>query len=104
MKLKIKQNNEDIRCNFGFIAAGIDSRVAKVLSDVQLVAPYDRIVKSFSGGQQARLLLAAGKHRFSFLSLLGLIISMRYVPLFDVALISPVFFTLHLTAFFSFLS
>ena len=39
---------------------GIDSRIAKVLNDVQLEAPYDRIIKSFSGGQQARLLLAAG--------------------------------------------
>ena len=42
-----------------FISLGIDSRIAKVLTDVQLIAPYDRIIKSFSGGQQARLLLAA---------------------------------------------
>ncbi len=34
-------------------------RIEKVLSVVNLKAPLDRIVKSFSGGQQARLLLAS---------------------------------------------
>mmetsp|Transcript_4843 Transcript_4843/g.7002 ORF Transcript_4843/g.7002 Transcript_4843/m.7002 type:complete len:533 (+) Transcript_4843:37-1635(+) len=37
----------------------IEAKVAKVLREVVLEAPGDRIVKSFSGGQQARLLLAA---------------------------------------------
>jgi ATPase subunit of ABC transporter with duplicated ATPase domains len=36
----------------------IDPRIDKVLAVVNLDAPKDRIVKSFSGGQQARLLLA----------------------------------------------
>jgi ATPase subunit of ABC transporter with duplicated ATPase domains len=37
----------------------IDPRIDAVLEVVNLKAPYDRIVKSFSGGQQARLLLAS---------------------------------------------
>ncbi len=37
----------------------IDPRIDKVLAVVNLNAPHDRIVKSFSGGQQARLLLAS---------------------------------------------
>ncbi|OGZ06103.1 MAG: hypothetical protein A2845_01660 [Candidatus Lloydbacteria bacterium RIFCSPHIGHO2_01_FULL_49_22] len=37
----------------------IDPKIVKVLEVVHLNAPFDRIVKSFSGGQQARLLLAA---------------------------------------------
>lgn len=37
----------------------IDVRIDKVLDIVNLKAPHDRIVKSFSGGQQARLLLAS---------------------------------------------
>lgn len=37
----------------------IDVRIDKVLEVVNLKAPHDRIVKSFSGGQQARLLLAS---------------------------------------------
>ncbi len=37
----------------------IDPRIEAVLEVVNLVAPHDRIVKSFSGGQQARLLLAS---------------------------------------------
>lgn len=37
----------------------IDPRIDAVLEVVNLVAPHDRIVKSFSGGQQARLLLAS---------------------------------------------
>ncbi|MDP3962785.1 MAG: ABC-F family ATP-binding cassette domain-containing protein [bacterium] len=37
----------------------IDVRIDKVLEVVNLHAPHDRIVKSFSGGQQARLLLAS---------------------------------------------
>lgn len=37
----------------------IDSKIATVLDAVNLKAPLERIVKSFSGGQQARLLLAA---------------------------------------------
>ncbi len=36
----------------------IDPRIDKVLEAVNLNAPKDRVVKSFSGGQQARLLLA----------------------------------------------
>ncbi len=37
----------------------IDPRIDAVLEVVHLSAPHDRIVKSFSGGQQARLLLAS---------------------------------------------
>lgn len=37
----------------------IDPRIDSVLEVVNLNAPHDRIVKSFSGGQQARLLLAS---------------------------------------------
>ena len=37
----------------------IDPRIDEVLKVVNLEAPHDRIVKSFSGGQQARLLLAS---------------------------------------------
>ncbi len=37
----------------------IDPRIKKVLEVVNLSAPTDRIIKSFSGGQQARLLLAS---------------------------------------------
>lgn len=37
----------------------IDPRIDAVLEVVNLSAPHDRIVRSFSGGQQARLLLAS---------------------------------------------
>jgi ATPase subunit of ABC transporter with duplicated ATPase domains len=37
----------------------IDPRIDEILEVVNLQAPHDRIVKSFSGGQQARLLLAS---------------------------------------------
>jgi len=37
----------------------IDPRIDEVLEIVHLSAPHDRIVRSFSGGQQARLLLAS---------------------------------------------
>ncbi len=37
----------------------IDPRIDEVLEVMNLVAPHDRIIKSFSGGQQARLLLAS---------------------------------------------
>ena len=37
----------------------IDPRIEKVLDVVHLKAPFDRIISSFSGGQQARLLLAS---------------------------------------------
>ena len=37
----------------------IDPRIDAVLEIVNLAAPHDRIVRSFSGGQQARLLLAS---------------------------------------------
>ena len=37
----------------------IEPKIKKVLEVVHLSAPIDRIVRSFSGGQQARLLLAA---------------------------------------------
>jgi ATPase subunit of ABC transporter with duplicated ATPase domains len=37
----------------------IDPRIAKVLDVVHLAAPLDKIIKTFSGGQQARLLLAS---------------------------------------------
>ena len=37
----------------------LEAKMARALQDVLLEAPGDRIIKSFSGGQQARLLLAA---------------------------------------------
>ncbi|OGD68781.1 hypothetical protein A2996_00985 [Candidatus Campbellbacteria bacterium RIFCSPLOWO2_01_FULL_34_15] len=37
----------------------IDPRIDNVLEVINLHAPHDRIIKSFSGGQQARLLLAS---------------------------------------------
>jgi len=37
----------------------IDPRIDEVLEIVNLHAPHDRVVRSFSGGQQARLLLAS---------------------------------------------
>lgn len=37
----------------------IDPRIDEVLEIVNLKAPYERIIRSFSGGQQARLLLAS---------------------------------------------
>jgi ATPase subunit of ABC transporter with duplicated ATPase domains len=37
----------------------LEAKMSKALGDVLLEAPGDRIIKSFSGGQQARLLLAA---------------------------------------------
>ena len=37
----------------------IDPRIDDVLEVVNLKAPHDRLIKSFSGGQQARLLLAS---------------------------------------------
>jgi hypothetical protein len=37
----------------------LPAMIAKVLREVELEAPLDRVIKSFSGGQQARLLLAA---------------------------------------------
>ena len=37
----------------------IDPKIAAVLEVVNVVAPNDRLIKSFSGGQQARLLLAS---------------------------------------------
>lgn len=40
-------------------SSGIHSRIANVLQKVELEAPHDRLVKTFSGGQQARLLLAS---------------------------------------------
>eukprot|EP01041_Mallomonas_annulata_P003169 gene3169-6252_t len=39
--------------------SGIESRIAKALLKVHINVPLDREVQSFSGGQQARLLLAA---------------------------------------------
>ncbi len=37
----------------------IDPKIDKILEVVNLVAPYDKVIRSFSGGQQARLLLAS---------------------------------------------
>jgi len=37
----------------------IDPRIDAVLEVVNLIVPHDRIIKSFSGGQQARLLMAS---------------------------------------------
>jgi len=37
----------------------IDPRIDEALEIVNLAAPHDKIIKSFSGGQQARLLLAS---------------------------------------------
>jgi ATPase subunit of ABC transporter with duplicated ATPase domains len=44
---------------FGRVVYDIDPRIDKVLDVVHLAAPKDKIIKSFSGGQQARLLLAS---------------------------------------------
>lgn len=41
------------------VTSGINSRIAKALQTVQLEADHHRLVSSFSGGQQARLLLAS---------------------------------------------
>lgn len=46
------------RC-FSVKVYDIDPRIDAVLEVVNLNAPHDRIVRSFSGGQQARLLLAS---------------------------------------------
>lgn len=43
---------------FEEVPYNLDKRIADVLEVVQLVAPLDKVVQSFSGGQQARLLLA----------------------------------------------
>ena len=43
---------------FGKKTYDIEPRIKKVLDVVNLTAPLDRTLKSFSGGQQARLLLA----------------------------------------------
>ncbi len=37
----------------------IDPRIDEVLKIVNLIAPHDKVIRSFSGGQQARLLLAS---------------------------------------------
>lgn len=37
----------------------IDPKIDKVLEAVNLVAPYEKVIQTFSGGQQARLLLAS---------------------------------------------
>jgi ATPase subunit of ABC transporter with duplicated ATPase domains len=44
---------------FDKVVYDIDPRIDEVLETVNLVAPHDRLIKSFSGGQQARLLLAS---------------------------------------------
>lgn len=44
---------------FGAKVYEIDPKIDAVLNVVNLQAPHDRIIKSFSGGQQARLLLAS---------------------------------------------
>lgn len=44
---------------FEEVVYDIDRRIADALEVVNFHAPLDRVVKSFSGGQQARLLLAA---------------------------------------------
>jgi ATPase subunit of ABC transporter with duplicated ATPase domains len=45
--------------HFGLEVYDLPRRIAAVLEIVNLHAPLDRIISSFSGGQQARLLLAA---------------------------------------------
>ncbi len=37
----------------------IDPRIDAILEVVNLVAPHDKVIRTFSGGQQARLLLAS---------------------------------------------
>lgn len=39
--------------------SGLEGRIHKVLQQVKLTAPLDRAISTFSGGQQARLMLAA---------------------------------------------
>ncbi len=48
----------------------IDPKIDAVLEAVNLVAPHEKIIKSFSGGQQARLLLASALIQESDLLLL----------------------------------
>jgi ATPase subunit of ABC transporter with duplicated ATPase domains len=43
----------------GLVDHELKRRISAVLTIVNLVAPLDKLIKSFSGGQQARLLLAA---------------------------------------------
>ncbi len=40
--------------------SALDGQIASALNVVKLDASHDRLIKSFSGGQQARLLLASG--------------------------------------------
>ena len=44
---------------FPKVVYDIDPRIDKVLEVVNLVAPHDKVIGTFSGGQQARLLLAS---------------------------------------------
>ena len=61
MKLedKTKTLREFFRTYYKWDEFNIDAKIDKILDVVHLKAPLERIVKSFSGGQQARLLLAA---------------------------------------------
>lgn len=45
--------------HYGEHTFDIERRINEVLEVVNFMAPHDRIIKSFSGGQQARLLLAS---------------------------------------------
>src|ERR1700722_15016281 len=56
MKLTIREFFEKM---FSEKIYDIDPRIDEVLDVVNLHAPHDRVVGSFSGGQQARLLLAS---------------------------------------------
>jgi ATPase subunit of ABC transporter with duplicated ATPase domains len=47
------------KCFPGQKVYDIEPRINKILDVVNLHAPHDRIIRSFSGGQQARLLLAS---------------------------------------------
>ena len=53
-----KEGDDGDDCN-DVLGHRLPAMIAEVLREVELEAPLDRVVKSFSGGQQARLLLAA---------------------------------------------
>ncbi len=57
--LRDKTVREFFEASFTDKVYDIDPKIDAVLEVVNLVAPKDRIVRSFSGGQQARLLLAS---------------------------------------------
>lgn len=58
-KLRSATVREFFEASFSEKVYDIDPKIDAVLEIVNLHAPHDRVIKSFSGGQQARLLLAS---------------------------------------------